>query len=156
MNYYPTCPDPELTVGIGKHSDIGILTVLVQDDVGGLLIKLQEDGEFGKKGEWIQVPSIPGALVINIGDALQILSNGKYKSVEHGARTTNTQSRVSVPCFFTPGLMVKIAPLPKVINKDGKAKYKECLFQDYRNHAFAQGCKGKKSLDYVKITSPTP
>ncbi|KAF5193549.1 feruloyl CoA ortho-hydroxylase 1-like, partial [Thalictrum thalictroides] len=71
MNYYPTCPDPELTVGIGKHSDIGILTVLVQDDVGGLLIKLQEDGEFGKKGEWIEVPSIPGALVINIGDALQ-------------------------------------------------------------------------------------
>ncbi|PIA25342.1 hypothetical protein AQUCO_11800021v1 [Aquilegia coerulea] len=154
LNYYPTSPDPELTVGIGKHSDIGTLTILVQDDIGGLSIKVQEDGEFGKEGEWIEVPPIPGALLINIGDALQILSNGKYRSVEHRVRNTNTQSRVSVPCFFNPGSMAKIAPLPKVVEKDGKAKYKECLFQDYGSHAFAQGYQGKKNLDFVKITSP--
>ncbi|PIA25341.1 hypothetical protein AQUCO_11800020v1 [Aquilegia coerulea] len=154
MNIYPTSPDPELTVGIGKHSDLGTLTILVQDDIGGLSIKVQEDGEFGKKGEWIEVPPIPGALLINIGDALQVISNGKYQSVEHQVRTPNTQSRVSVPCFFNPGLMVKIGPLRKVVEKDGKAKYKECLFQDYKNHAFGQGHQGKKSLDFVKITSP--
>ncbi|PIA25344.1 hypothetical protein AQUCO_11800022v1 [Aquilegia coerulea] len=70
MNYYPTCPDPELTIGLGRHSDFGILTVLLQDDIGGLSIRVQEDG---KEETWIEIPPpIPGALLINIGDTLQV------------------------------------------------------------------------------------
>lgn len=70
MNFYPACPNPELTVGVGRHSDMGTLTVLLQDGIGGLYVKLEDDDE--KNGEsWIEIPPIPGALVINVGDTLQ-------------------------------------------------------------------------------------
>lgn len=72
MNFYPTCPDPELTVGVGRHSDMGTLTVLLQDGIGGLYVKVEEDMDAGKKGEWIEISPVPGALVINIGDTLQV------------------------------------------------------------------------------------
>ena len=76
MNFYPTCPDPELTVGVGRHSDLGALTVLLQDGIGGLYAKVEEDIEnVAKKGEWVEIPPIDGALVINVGDTLQVKLN---------------------------------------------------------------------------------
>lgn len=72
MNYYPTCPNPELTVGVGRHSDLGSLTVLLQDGIGGLYVKLEEDKDGRNKGEWVEIPPINGALVINVGDTLQV------------------------------------------------------------------------------------
>ena len=72
MNFYPACPNPELTVGVGRHSDMGTLTVLLQDGIGGLYVKVEEDIDAGKKGDWIEIPPIPGALVINVGDTLQV------------------------------------------------------------------------------------
>lgn len=73
MNYYPTCPNPDLTVGVGRHSDMGALTVLLQDGIGGLYVKVEEDiPNIGKKGDWMEIPPIDGALVINVGDALQV------------------------------------------------------------------------------------
>lgn len=71
MNYYPACPNPELTVGVGRHSDMGTLTVLLQDGIGGLYVKTEEDNAHGN-GEWLQILPIHGALVINVGDALQV------------------------------------------------------------------------------------
>jgi isopenicillin N synthase-like dioxygenase len=75
MNFYPTCPNPELTVGVGRHSDMGTLTVLLQDGIGGLYVKIEEDIDAGNKGEWMEIPPIPGALLINVGDALQVNPN---------------------------------------------------------------------------------
>lgn len=63
-HYYPTCPEPELTMGATRHSDPGFLTVLLQDHIGGLQVLWQN--------EWIDVPPIPGALIVNIGDMLQV------------------------------------------------------------------------------------
>ncbi|CAE5967047.1 unnamed protein product [Arabidopsis arenosa] len=143
MNYYPTCPSPELTIGVGRHSDMGMLTVLLQDGIGGLYVKLDN-------GEWAEIPPVHGALVINIGDTLQILSNGKYKSAEHRVRTTNIGSRVSVPIFTAPYPSEKIGPLPEVVKRDGVARYKEFLFQDYMNNFFGQPHDGKKSLDFAR------
>ena len=79
MNFYPTCPNPELTVGVGRHSDMGTLTVLLQDGIGGLYVKVEEDLNAGKRGEWIEITPIPGALVINVGDTLQV----QYPKFEH-------------------------------------------------------------------------
>ncbi|XWS10260.1 hypothetical protein CRYUN_Cryun39dG0060200 [Craigia yunnanensis] len=90
MNFYPICPNPELTVGVRRHSDMGTLTILLQDGIGGFYVKVPEDVDMKKKGEWVEIPPVPGALVINIGDMFQILSNGRYKSAEHRIRTTNT------------------------------------------------------------------
>lgn len=62
-HYYPPCPEPELTMGTSKHSDPDFLTILLQDQIGGLQV-LSEN-------QWIDVPPVPGALVVNIGDLLQ-------------------------------------------------------------------------------------
>ncbi|KAK6776207.1 hypothetical protein RDI58_027208 [Solanum bulbocastanum] len=146
MNFYPSCPNPELTVGVGRHSDMGTLTVLLQDGIGGLYVKLEQ----GVEDEWIEIPPIPGALVINVGDTMQILSNGRYKSAEHRVRTTSSESRVSVPLFATPKPSEKIGPLPQLVESDGVAHYKQVLFGDYMKNFFGKAHEGKKSLDFAQ------
>ncbi|XP_031275114.1 scopoletin 8-hydroxylase [Pistacia vera] len=148
MNYYPTCPNPELTVGVGRHSDLGILTVLLQDGIGGLYVKVEEDIDSGNKGQWVEIPPVPGALVINVGDSLQIISNGRYKSAEHRVRTTSTNSRVSIPIFTMPRPTEKIGPLPQLVEREGIG-FKELVFQDYMNNFFSNVHDGKKSLEFA-------
>ncbi|CAH2041880.1 unnamed protein product [Thlaspi arvense] len=77
-NYYPPCPQPELVIGLSPHSDAGLLTVLLQlRDVQGLQIK--------KDGIWIPVRPLPDAFIVNVGDSLEIATNGIYKSIQHRA-----------------------------------------------------------------------
>ena len=66
-HYYPSCPQPDLTMGIASHTDAGVLTVLLQDTTGGLQVKY---GEL-----WVDIKPVHGALVINVGDLLQVSSN---------------------------------------------------------------------------------
>lgn len=67
LNYYPPCPFPELALGVGRHKDAGAITILAQNDVSGLEVKRKSDGE------WISVSPVPGAFIINVGDAIQVL-----------------------------------------------------------------------------------
>ncbi|KAM7497542.1 hypothetical protein LguiA_021956 [Lonicera macranthoides] len=145
LNYYPTCPNPELTVGVGRHSDVSTLTILLQDEIGGLYVR--KDGT----ENWIHVPPVSGSLVINIGDALQIMSNGRYKSVEHRVLANGTKNRVSVPIFVNPRPSDIIGPLPEVIKDGEKALYKQVLYSDYVMHFFRKGHDGKDTIEYAKI-----
>ncbi|KAG5219251.1 oxidoreductase family protein [Salix suchowensis] len=95
LNYYPICPDPELTVGVGRYSDVSTLTVLLQRDIGGLYVRRDNDS-------WIHVPLANGSIVINVGDALQIMSNGRYMSIEHCVIANGSDNRISVPIFINP------------------------------------------------------
>ncbi|GKE53917.1 feruloyl CoA ortho-hydroxylase 1-like protein, partial [Tanacetum coccineum] len=151
MNYYPTCPNPDITVGVGKHSDMGTLTVLLQDGIGGLYVKKGNDSSPGNE-EWIEIPPAHGALVINVGDTLQMLSNGRYKSAEHRVRTTSVESRVSIPIFTAPLPTTKIGPLAELVARDGVARYRELLFEEYMTNFFANTHDGKKSLDFASTT----
>lgn len=63
-HYYPACPEPNLTMGTTRHSDPDFLTILLQDHIGGLEVLYQD--------RWVEVPPLPGALVVNIGDLLQV------------------------------------------------------------------------------------
>ncbi|KAL8135433.1 scopoletin 8-hydroxylase-like [Apium graveolens] len=148
MNYYPACPDPDLTVGVGRHSDVGMLTVLLQDGIGGLYVR--QEGTTKCDDEWLEIPPVSGALVINVGDALQILSNGKYLSAEHRVRTTGKQSRVSIPIFTTPNLGENIGPFPQLVEHHGVAHYRDVLFGDYMTNFFGKAHEGKKSLEFVE------
>nr|DAD24787.1 TPA_asm: hypothetical protein HUJ06_026251 [Nelumbo nucifera] len=144
LNYYPICPNPELTIGVGRHSDVSTLTILLQDDIGGLYVRrIKGDG-------WIHVPPIGGALVINIGDALQILSNGRYKSVEHRVVANGRSNRISVPIFVNPRPKDMIGPLPEVLESGEKPVYKQVLYSDYTKHFFRKAHDGKETLDFAK------
>lgn len=66
LNHYPPCPSPELALGVGRHKDPGALTVLSQDEVGGLDVRRKSDGE------WVRVKPIPNSYIINIGDLIQV------------------------------------------------------------------------------------
>uniref|UniRef100_A0A0E0LA29 Fe2OG dioxygenase domain-containing protein n=1 Tax=Oryza punctata TaxID=4537 RepID=A0A0E0LA29_ORYPU len=100
-HYYPVCPEPERTMGIVPHTDPGVLTILAQDGVGGLQVKhTNEDGE----SYWVDAKPVPGALVINVGDLLQMMSNDNYKSVEHRVvMNSHEEARVSSAIFYNPG-----------------------------------------------------
>ena len=67
LNHYPPCPSPELALGVGRHKDPGALTILYQDDVGGLDVRRRSDGE------WARVKFVPGSFVINVGDTMQVM-----------------------------------------------------------------------------------
>ncbi|GAB2218443.1 hypothetical protein Droror1_Dr00001666 [Drosera rotundifolia] len=145
LNYYPICPNPELTAGVGRHSDVSALTVLLQDDVGGLYVKSPEGDA------WIHVPPTTGALVINIGDAFQIISNGQYKSIEHRVITNPNQNRVSVASFAAPLPDETIGPLSEVLETGESPVYREIVYSDYCKHYFGRSLDGKKAIDWAKL-----
>ncbi|XVE90466.1 hypothetical protein DITRI_Ditri20bG0080200 [Diplodiscus trichospermus] len=145
LNYYPICPNPELTVGVGRHSDVSTLTILLQDQIGGLFVR-------GNQGDnWIHVPPIKGSLVINVGDALQILSNGRYRSVEHRVVANGSKNRISVPIFVNPRPRDIIGPLPELIESGEKPIYKQVLYSDYVKHFFRKAHDGKKTVAYAEL-----
>ena len=92
LNYYPICPNPELTMGVGRHSNVSNLTILLQDDIDRLYV-------WGNNNSWVHNPPISGPLVINVDDALQIMSNGWYKSIKHRIVANGGKNRISIPIF---------------------------------------------------------
>ncbi|KAF2294151.1 hypothetical protein GH714_007924 [Hevea brasiliensis] len=151
LNYYPRCPNPQLTVGVGRHSDVSSLTFLLQDEIGGLYVRVNEGK--GEEDGWVHVPPIEGSLVINVGDALQILSNGRYKSVEHCVIASGSKNRISIPIFVNPKPNDVIGPLPELIAAGEKPKYKNILYSDYVKHFFRKAHDGKKTVAFAEISS---
>ncbi len=90
--------------GVGEHTDYGLLTLLAQDEIGGLQVKTPNG--------WIEAPPIEGALVCNIGDMLDRLTGGVYRSTPHRVRNVSGKNRLSFPFFFDPGWNAEIVPLP--------------------------------------------
>ncbi|GLJ27753.1 hypothetical protein SUGI_0544690 [Cryptomeria japonica] len=146
LNYYPPCPRPDLALGISPHSDGNGLTVLLQDDeTMGLQIC--------KNGQWVPVQPIPGALVINIGDMLEVISNGIYKSIEHRAVTNIDRDRVSIAMFYGPGRETEVGPAPELIDELHPCKYRRFIRADYIRHFFSGKLDGKKKIEFAKIES---
>ena len=102
--HYPPSPASEEGWGVGEHTDYGLLTLLAQDQLGGLQVKTPQG--------WISAPPIEGALVCNLGDMLDRLTGGWYRSTPHRVRNVSGRGRLSFPFFFDPGFDAKILPLP--------------------------------------------
>jgi len=153
-HYYPHCPEPERTMGIVPHTDPGVLTVLAQDGVGGLQVKHQdEDGKIS----WVDVKPVPGALVINVGDLLQIMSNDEYTSVEHRVvMNTREEPRVSIGIFFSPGKRgdsVFYGPLPELVSSENPPKYRNFTMSEFYGTFFSRDLASKALLDNFKLSS---
>jgi isopenicillin N synthase-like dioxygenase len=105
---YPSRPVPAGTPaqwGVGEHTDYGLLTMLWQDDVGGLQVRT----DYG----WIDAPPLPGSFVCNIGDMLDRMTGGRYRSLPHRvAINASGRDRLSIPLFFDPDFAWRIAPVP--------------------------------------------
>ncbi len=103
--HYPGVAPSSADWGVGEHTDYGLLTLLAQDSAGGLQVKTARG--------WIDAPPIPGALICNIGDMLDRLTGGLYRSTPHRARNVSGRGRLSFPFFFDPAFDAVVRPLPE-------------------------------------------
>lgn len=109
-------------LALGHHTDAGALTILLQDDVGGLQV---HDGD-----DWIDVGPVEGAFVINIGDMTQVWSNDRYKAALHRVLPMRGRARLSVPFFYNPSYDTDCAPLPAVGAED--PRYRPVNWGEFR------------------------
>ncbi|MBP9049298.1 MAG: isopenicillin N synthase family oxygenase [Tabrizicola sp.] len=103
-------------IGIGAHTDYGNLTILAQDDVGGLQV-------MNREGNWVDGTPIRGAFVINIGDLIQKLTNDVYLANMHRVFNTSGRERYSIPFFIDADFDAVIAPLPSCVTEANPRRY---------------------------------
>lgn len=144
-HYYPYCPEPNKTVGVPPHTDPGVLTVLPQDQMGGLQVK--------HKGEWLHLEPLHGALVVNIGDMLQMISNDEYTSGEHRViANPSSHARVSIPVFFSSAMNEnRYGPLPELVSTEKPALYREFKFADFVTKFMSQGLERKSMVNFFRL-----
>nr|QIC54080.1 flavonoid isomerase [Paeonia lactiflora] len=128
INMYPPCPQPELALGVEPHTDMSALTLLVPNNVPGLQV--------WKEGNWVAVDYLPNALFVHVGDQIEVLSNGKYRSVLHRSLVNKDRTRMSWAVFFTPPHEALIGPLPELINDQNPEKYSAKTYAEYRRRKF--------------------
>ncbi|WCJ33788.1 2-oxoglutarate (2OG) and Fe(II)-dependent oxygenase superfamily protein [Euphorbia peplus] len=138
LNHYPPCPAPQLALGVGRHKDGGALTILAQDDVGGLQVKRKSDGE------WILVTPIPNSYIINVGDVVQVWSNDRYESVEHRVKLNSEKERFSIPFFFNPSHYTMVQPLGELINDDRSPP-------KYRPYSWGKFMLNRRRSNFMKL-----
>ncbi|KAF5458157.1 hypothetical protein F2P56_022212 [Juglans regia] len=143
---YPYCPRPDLTVGITSHTDSG-LTVLLQNQVAGLQVKHGD--------EWVNVKPIPGALTINIGDFIQIISNDNYTSVEHRVLANPCKDpRISVVIFFNVGNRGDseyFGPLEELVSAEKPRLYRKFTVQEFHKNFLGKGLDSKSIIEQFKL-----
>ncbi|URE22637.1 2OG-Fe(II) oxygenase superfamily [Musa troglodytarum] len=161
VNFYPKCPQPELTLGLSPHSDPGGMTVLLTDEhVKGLQVRKGDD--------WITVQPIPDALIVNIGDQIQVklflkeknresrssmmqvLTNATYKSVEHRVMVNPTAERLSLAFFYNPDDDLPVEPAAELVTPTSPPAYKAMTFKEYKLYMRMVGPSGKSHVDLLK------
>jgi isopenicillin N synthase-like dioxygenase len=99
---YPPPRDPDLW-GVGEHTDYGLLTILWQDEAGGLEVR--------SRSRWVAAPPVPRSFVCNLGDMLDRMTRGVYRSTPHRVRNPAPRDRLSLPFFFDPSFFARVRPI---------------------------------------------
>ncbi|XP_050107528.1 2-oxoglutarate-dependent dioxygenase 19-like isoform X1 [Malus sylvestris] len=143
-NYYPACPQPDLAIGIPPHTDHGLVTLLIQNDMCGLEVKHND--------QWVLVNAAPGAFIVNVGDQMQILTNDKYKSIWHRATVNNTATRISIAVPHGPALDTPALPIPELLEKEGeKAKYIGMTYEKFMELQASPAAYMMPCLDHLRV-----
>ncbi|CAM0879337.1 unnamed protein product [Alopecurus aequalis] len=147
MNYYPPCSRPDLVFGIKSHSDATLVSVLMVDDndVDGLQV-LKDD-------MWYNVPasSHPHTLLIIVGDATEIISNGVFKSPVHRVVTNAKKERVSMVMFYGPDIETEIGPADELIDDKRPSRFKKVMAHEYLALQYEHLSRGTRALDTMRI-----
>ncbi|CAN8325890.1 unnamed protein product [Cochlearia groenlandica] len=143
MNYYPPCPEPDQVIGLTPHSDSTGLTILLQvNEVEGLQIK--------KNSKWVCVKPLPNAFIVNVGDMLEIITNGTYRSIEHRGIVNSTKERLSFATFHM-GICKEVGPLQSLVERQHGALFKSMSIDEYFKGFFSRALDGKANLDAMRI-----
>ncbi|CAN4111873.1 unnamed protein product [Withania somnifera] len=142
-NYYPACPEPDLTLGLPPHTDYGMLTIILQNHQG---LQIMD-----RKEKWHSVPFIEGALVVLLGDHMEVLTNGIYKSVVHRATVNSERRRISIVSLHSLALGKKIRPASALVNEQNILSYKEGSLSDFLDFISAENIVEAKYIDKLKI-----
>ncbi|KAK6273214.1 hypothetical protein POUND7_010297 [Theobroma cacao] len=135
---------PELAIGLNSHSDAVGLTILLQiNEMEGLQIR--------KNGTWISVKPLPNAFVINIGDIMEIVSDGIYRSVEHRATVNSVKERLSIAKFYSPKLDGDMGPAPSLVTPQTPAVFRRIGVADYFKGYFSRKLRGKAYVDVLRV-----
>ncbi|XP_077227285.1 oxoglutarate-dependent flavonoid 7-O-demethylase 1-like [Tasmannia lanceolata] len=144
MNYYPPCPQPEKVVGLTPHSDPGGLTILLQvNEAQGLEIR--------NNGMWVPVKPLPNAFIVNVGDVVEIISNGAYHSVEHRATVNSVKERLSIATFYSPNLKTQFGPARSLTNLENPPLFRRKTMEAFLKDFFSKELKGKSQVETMKI-----
>lgn len=151
INCYPPFLQPQLVLGIHQHSDYSCLTILHQDSPGLQILDSVE-------GSWRAVPVIHAALQVNVGDHLEVLSNGRYKSVVHRVMVRGEGTWTSIASLHSLGVDVKMEVARELVDEDNPESYKGSSFRDFLNFASKRNLeKGAVSWIHSRlIRSPGP
>ena len=137
LHYPPQPPQsPDDLYGSAPHRDFGCLTLLAQDDVGGLQVQTPS-------GDWLDVPPVEDALIVNVGDMLHRMSNGRLISTPHRVINATGRERYSVPFFFDPHVSTEIAPLAGT----GAPKFEPLIFGDFLRNELEAGYDAHQDND---------
>ncbi|KAL9242465.1 hypothetical protein vseg_016458 [Gypsophila vaccaria] len=142
FNYYPPCSSPNRVFGLKPHSDVTMITILLQDEeVEGLQV-LKDD-------QWFKVPIVHDALFINVGDQLEIMSNGIVKSVVHKVEIDKKRDRISVAIASVPPPDEEIGPITDLIHSEGAQLYKNVT--NYMALFLQHIARGERAINAVKL-----
>ena len=122
--YPPSDPEDADAFGAGPHTDNGTLTILAQDQVGGLQLRTLD-------GTWVDAPTLPGTFVINVGDMIMRWTNGVFRSTPHRVVSNNDHVRYSMPFFFFPDYRTRISVLPEYTGADNPPKFDPIVWGEY-------------------------
>ncbi|KAK3193575.1 hypothetical protein Dsin_024885 [Dipteronia sinensis] len=143
INHYPRCPEPSLTLGLPRHRDPSVITIILQDHVQGLQVF--------KDGEWITVEPLPHAFVVNIGYVLQIVSNDKLNGAEHRVVTNSSDARTTVSFFIYPSSESIIEPAKALVSAcgDDPPRYRALKFKDFHVNFLSKSADAEAVHDFV-------
>ncbi|BAT98825.1 hypothetical protein VIGAN_10017300 [Vigna angularis var. angularis] len=142
INYYPPCPQPENVLGLKSHTDASALTILLQgNEVEGLQLK--------KDGTWLPVHPLPNAFMVFIGDVLEVVTNGIYKSIEHRAVVNSMKERFSIATFSGAEWNGNIGPAPSLVTPETPALFKTIGIADFYKGYLSPEHQGKSFINNV-------